>query len=213
MYNQLGIVSLDQPKSAYNHMELALPVANSVSLSGPGRSSGRGRQRRGDLKQVINVATLPDDSNHALLELDDVSIELSSHVHNLESGHDFSLPCCLSCLVRTTLGIDCPLHRHRPQRRPPHSPCSDHGIIWGSSHARRLLVPNPMLGKPRWDYGGSTQHVQPKHPGWTALGSCSSIPSSRFAICRSSCTQVPLHGGSTRRCQKEKEVQKASANG
>jgi WD40 repeat protein len=62
MYNQLSIVSLDNPKSIFNHTELALP----------GEASG-GRQRRGDLKQVVNVATLPNDSNHALLELDDVS--------------------------------------------------------------------------------------------------------------------------------------------
>lgn len=63
MYNQLSIVSLDQPKSAYNHTELALPAT----------SNSTGRQRRGDLKQVITVATLPNDSNHVLLELDDVS--------------------------------------------------------------------------------------------------------------------------------------------
>lgn len=63
MYNQLSIVSLDNPKSIYNHTELALP----------GEASG-GRQRRGDLKQVVNVATLPHDPNHALLELDDGSI-------------------------------------------------------------------------------------------------------------------------------------------
>ena len=84
MYNQFSIVSLDNPKSIYNHTELALPVggdqplpqqANSSS-SGWGGGSGGGRQRRGDLKQVVNVATLPNDSNHALLELDDVSVSL-----------------------------------------------------------------------------------------------------------------------------------------
>lgn len=62
MYNQLSIVSLDQPKNAFNHTELALPGLGGVSR----------RQRRGDLKQVVRVATL--DDSHALLELDDVSI-------------------------------------------------------------------------------------------------------------------------------------------
>ena len=88
MYNQLSIVSLDNPKSIYNHTELALPVggdqllsphqaSSSSSSCWGGGGSGGGRQRRGDLKQVVNVATLPNDSNHALLELDDVSELLS----------------------------------------------------------------------------------------------------------------------------------------
>jgi WD40 repeat protein len=74
MYNQLSIVSLDQPKSAYNHTELALPGAAQAATSSLSTMGGRGRQRRGDLKQLVNVATLPNDSNHALLELDDVRI-------------------------------------------------------------------------------------------------------------------------------------------
>jgi WD40 repeat protein len=67
MYNQLSIVSLDQPKNAYNHTELALP---GLLVAGGGASR---RQRRGDLKQVVRVATLSQNASHALLELDDVS--------------------------------------------------------------------------------------------------------------------------------------------
>lgn len=66
MYNQFSIVSLDQPRDAFNHTELALP----------GGGGSGGRQRRGDLKQVMSVATVPSShpaSSHALLELDDVS--------------------------------------------------------------------------------------------------------------------------------------------
>eukprot|EP00980_Cylindrotheca_fusiformis_P012907 scaffold3214_cov113-Cylindrotheca_fusiformis.AAC.4 len=72
MYNQLSIVSLDQPKNAYNHTELALP-----SASVKGGEMGSRRQRRGDLKQVVNVASPPPgDANEGqmLLELDDGSI-------------------------------------------------------------------------------------------------------------------------------------------
>jgi hypothetical protein len=72
MYNQLSIVSLDQPKNAFNHTELALP---GLLIAGGGASR---RQRRGDLKQVVRVATLSQDANNALLELDDVSrVEVS----------------------------------------------------------------------------------------------------------------------------------------
>ncbi|CAJ1949085.1 unnamed protein product [Cylindrotheca closterium] len=78
MYNQLSIVSLDQPKNAYNHTELALPAGDGVAddAGGSRRSSSR-RQRRGDLKQVANVASPPEgDANagHVLLELDDGTI-------------------------------------------------------------------------------------------------------------------------------------------
>jgi hypothetical protein len=79
MYNELSIVKLDQPNNAYNHTELALPTAtsNGNEASSPtfgvsGGSSSR-RQRRGEMKAVVNVATSPQDSSHALLELDDVS--------------------------------------------------------------------------------------------------------------------------------------------
>jgi hypothetical protein len=70
MYNQLSIVSLDQPNNDYNHTELALPSADK------GMGSRRW-QRRGDLKQVVNVASPPPgDANEGqmLLELDDGSI-------------------------------------------------------------------------------------------------------------------------------------------
>eukprot|EP00934_Nitzschia_sp_Nitz4_P006937 Nitzschia sp. Nitz4//scaffold72_size95085//54707//58209//NITZ4_004764-RA/size95085-processed-gene-0.31-mRNA-1//-1//CDS//3329557387//6927//frame0 len=67
MYNQFSIVSLSHPKASYNHTELALPGVSGVSMS-------RGSQRRGELKQVVKVATLCQDSHHALLELDDGSI-------------------------------------------------------------------------------------------------------------------------------------------
>ena len=77
MYNQLSIVSLDQPRNAFNHTELALPGAADASPSG-----GR-RQRRGDLKQVVRVATL--DTNHALLELDDGSMV---HYHSKTATDD-----------------------------------------------------------------------------------------------------------------------------
>ena len=90
MYNQLSIVSLDQPKSAYNHTELALPGSQGGTSS---LAAGRGRQRRGDLKQLVNVATLPNDSNHALLELDDVSNnkETNRRIANEIKAHKHSL--------------------------------------------------------------------------------------------------------------------------
>jgi WD40 repeat protein len=68
MYNELSIVSLDQPNNTYNHSELSLPTSTS-----DGETSSSRRQRRGEMKAVINVATSPQDSTHALLELDDVS--------------------------------------------------------------------------------------------------------------------------------------------
>jgi len=86
MYNQFSIVSLDNPKSMYNHMELALP----------GEASW-GRQRRGDLKQVVNVATMTNDSNNALLELNDVSAcrklvdFLSKSIFQDVSAHPYSV--------------------------------------------------------------------------------------------------------------------------
>lgn len=83
MYNQLSIVSLDQPKNAYNHTELALPSGTTpvgeAGSSGGGSSgeimasfSSSRRQRRGEMRAVVSVAASPQDSSHALLELDDV---------------------------------------------------------------------------------------------------------------------------------------------
>jgi hypothetical protein len=80
MYNELSIVSLDQPKNEYNHTELALPSGGSSGATStmdpavPGSYSSR-RQRRGEMKAVVNVAAAPNDSSHALLELDDVSLQ------------------------------------------------------------------------------------------------------------------------------------------
>lgn len=72
MYNQLSIVSLDQPQNAYNHTELALPSTGDIKSG-----MGSRRQRRGDLKQVVNVASPPPgdiNEGQMLLELDDGSI-------------------------------------------------------------------------------------------------------------------------------------------
>ena len=84
MFNQLSIVSLDQPKNAYNHTELALPTGSSTSAnSSDGQaaentsySSSRRFQRRGEMKAIVNAATLrtKDSSHYALLELDDGSL-------------------------------------------------------------------------------------------------------------------------------------------
>lgn len=79
MYNQLSIVSLDQPKNAYNHTELALPTGTPTleqsNLADSG-FSGRRFQRRGEMKAIVNVATMraEDASHYALLELDDGSL-------------------------------------------------------------------------------------------------------------------------------------------
>ena len=89
MYNQMSIVSLDQPGNTYNHTELALPVAPPSNLSSSfeperckseieqasssSRRGGNRRAQRGDLKQVKRVATMANDGSHVLLELDDVS--------------------------------------------------------------------------------------------------------------------------------------------
>ena len=81
MYNEMSIVSLDRPDDPYNHTELALPSAAALSGGDPAQQqqfmgySSR-RQRRGEMKAVVNVATSPRDSSHALLELDDVSVVL-----------------------------------------------------------------------------------------------------------------------------------------
>ena len=73
MYNEMSIVSLDRPDDPFNHTELALPSSSSSSNEMHMGYSSR-RQRRGEMKAVVNVATSPRDSSHALLELDDVSV-------------------------------------------------------------------------------------------------------------------------------------------
>jgi WD40 repeat protein len=78
MYNQMSIVSLDHPDNLYNHTELALPAAerDAPALAfddAASRLNRRRRPQRGDLKQVNNVASVPGDASHVLLELDDVS--------------------------------------------------------------------------------------------------------------------------------------------
>lgn len=73
MYNEMSIVSLDRPDNPFNHTELALPSSSSSSNEMAMAYSSR-RQRRGEMKAVVNVAASPRDSSHALLELDDVSV-------------------------------------------------------------------------------------------------------------------------------------------
>ena len=79
MYNQMSIVSLEQAQSVYNHTELELPVADteSSSIGTPAKdtpsTSRRRRPQRGDLKQVVSVASMSSDASHVMLELDDVS--------------------------------------------------------------------------------------------------------------------------------------------
>lgn len=78
MYNQLSVVSLDQPKTAYNHTELELPTVAGSGTSMPGGGTGSGRASRGRggncLRQVVNVAVSTEEPHHALLELDDSSL-------------------------------------------------------------------------------------------------------------------------------------------
>lgn len=80
MYNQMSMVSLEQPESMFNHTELALPVVGDTeacktsSVTTQSSSSRRRRPQRGDLKQVVRAATMVNDASHVLLELDDVSI-------------------------------------------------------------------------------------------------------------------------------------------
>ena len=79
MYNVMSIVSLDRPNDPFNHTELALPTPadNNGGRDSPNdfaqTAYSSRRQRRGEMKAVVNVATSPRDSSHALLELDDVS--------------------------------------------------------------------------------------------------------------------------------------------
>ena len=75
MYNEMSIVSLDRPDDPFNHTELALPSAAALAGEPPAvqQAYSSRRQRRGEMKAVVNVATSPRDSSHALLELDDVS--------------------------------------------------------------------------------------------------------------------------------------------
>lgn len=159
MYNQLSIVSLDQPKSAYNHTELALPGASSAASS---LSMGRGRQRRGDLKQVVNVATLPNDSNHALLELDDVSdhVVLAAdeyHHHSLTHMMPFS-----SSLLLCP-GFHCSLHSDRSQGRTTQSRDSFGRIDGDCPSPSRLLEPHHLPGKTSGFDSGCGGYVQSQY--------------------------------------------------
>jgi hypothetical protein len=81
MYNQMSVVCLDveDVTSPYNHMELALPSADGSPPPDTGfgrRTSRSGRQQRGELKSVINVAGLSVDAGHVLLELSDVRVSM-----------------------------------------------------------------------------------------------------------------------------------------
>lgn len=85
MHNIINVVGLDadDASSPFNCSELALPL--DVGSDNPvNRHSRTGRQQRGDLKSVVNVAGLVFDASHALLQLSDGSV-----VHYLhdQSGH------------------------------------------------------------------------------------------------------------------------------
>lgn len=84
MYNKMGVMYLDVEdiQSPFNHNEFALPHAiceddSSNDFQNKRHSRGGvGRQQRGDLKSVVNVAGMNNDAKHVLLELSDVSLYL-----------------------------------------------------------------------------------------------------------------------------------------
>lgn len=88
MYNKMGVMYLDVEdiQSPFNHNEFALPSSNGEEESANDWSQnnrrtargGTGRQQRGELKSVINVAGMNYDANHVVLELSDVSFFVSS---------------------------------------------------------------------------------------------------------------------------------------
>lgn len=78
MYNQVSVVGLDV-KPPYNVTEMALPGAGGIA---------RGRQQRGDLKSITQVAGMVMDAGHVLLELSDGSVvhywQTSNNIPQLE---------------------------------------------------------------------------------------------------------------------------------
>ena len=100
MHNIINVVGLDadDASSPFNCSELALPL--DVGSDNPvNRYSRTGRQQRGDLKSVVNVAGLVFDASHALLQLSDGSVV---HYLNDESGHPMLLhtppSLCTTCV-------------------------------------------------------------------------------------------------------------------
>ena len=102
MHNIINVVGLDADdvSSPFNCTELALPVGESGGDAFvSSRPSRTGRQQRGDLKSVVNVAGLVFDASHALLQLSDGSV-----VHYLhdQSGHPMLLQSptslCTTCI-------------------------------------------------------------------------------------------------------------------
>jgi len=92
LYNVMSIVSLDKPDDPFNHTELALPSAVASDANGMAQQSySSRRQRRGEMKAVVKVATSPRDSSHALLELDDGSLVGYSTVSSGSSSKDTSV--------------------------------------------------------------------------------------------------------------------------
>ena len=101
MPNIINVVGLDADdvSSPFNCTELALPVDVGGDDYAVNRHSRTGRQQRGDLKSVVNVAGLVFDASHALLQLSDGSV-----VHYLhdQSGHPMLLQTppslCITCV-------------------------------------------------------------------------------------------------------------------
>ena len=90
MHNIMNVVGLDADdvSSPFNCTELALPGDAGSDQLVSSRPSRTGRQQRGDLKSVVNVAGLVFDASHALLQVSDGSV-----VHYLhdQSGHPMLL--------------------------------------------------------------------------------------------------------------------------
>jgi len=88
MYNKMGVMYLDVEdiQSPFNHNEFALPSGNGDEEAANDWSQqnrraargGTGRQQRGELKSVINVAGMNCDASHVVLELSDVSFFVSN---------------------------------------------------------------------------------------------------------------------------------------
>ncbi|KAL3764398.1 hypothetical protein ACHAWU_004571 [Discostella pseudostelligera] len=101
MHNIINVVGLDadDASSPFNCTELALPVDAAGDFSAGNRNSRTGRQQRGDLKSVVNVAGLVFDASHALLQLSDGSVV---HYLHHQSGHPMLLQTppslCTTCV-------------------------------------------------------------------------------------------------------------------
>mmetsp|Transcript_25991 Transcript_25991/g.50424 ORF Transcript_25991/g.50424 Transcript_25991/m.50424 type:complete len:1257 (-) Transcript_25991:285-4055(-) len=105
-YNVIKIVSLEGDiSSPFNCTELALPQGDScMDLPLSNRPSRSGRQQRGELKSVDNVAGLTYDGSVAVLEISDGSV--LNYLHD-ESGHPI-LERTPAELCKTSIDIDIP---------------------------------------------------------------------------------------------------------